>query len=130
VALRVADHGGVLEGVEGGVHSWGVRSVAALAPWLPDGEPTPLLGDRSLLLAHGTADRVTDPDKTAELAGKLAAEGGDVELVEYAGARHSMLFPARPWHDMVASFMLRTLLAPALGGPTGPIRSTAELTST
>jgi len=120
VALRVADHGGVLEGVEGGVHSWGVRSVAALAPWLPDGEPTPLLGDRSLLLAHGTADRVTDPAKTAELAGKLAAEGGDVELVKYAGARHSMLFPARPWHDMVASFMVRTLLAPALGGPTGP----------
>jgi dienelactone hydrolase len=82
-----------------------VRSVAALAPWLPDGEPTPLLGDRSLLLAHGTADRVTDPAKTAELAGKLAAEGGDVELVTYVGARHSMLFPSRPWHDMVASYM-------------------------
>jgi predicted esterase len=119
VALRVADHGGVLEGIEGGAHRWGVRSVAALAPWLPDGEPTPMLGKRSLLLAHGTADRLTDPAKTTELAENLAAEGGDVELVKFAGARHSMLFPARPWHDMVAGFMVRTLLAPALEGPTG-----------
>jgi acetyl esterase/lipase len=94
--------------------------VAALAPWLPDGEPTPSLGNRSLLLAHGTVDRITDPAKTTELAEKLAAEGGDVELVKYAGARHSMLFPARPWHDMVARFMVRTLLAPALEAPTGP----------
>jgi predicted esterase len=120
VALRVADHGGVLEGIQGGAHSGGVRSVAALAPWLPDGEPTPSLGNRSLLLAHGTVDRITDPAKTTELAEKLAAEGGDVELVKYAGARHSMLFPARPWHDMVARFMVRTLLAPALEAPTGP----------
>ena len=123
VALRVADHGGVFGGTERGVHNWGVRSVAALAPWLPDGEPTPLLGDRSLLLAHGTADRITDPAKTTELAEKLAAEGAEVELVKYAGARHSMLFPARPWHDMVARFMMRTLLAPAsepLTGPSGP----------
>jgi len=90
--------------------------VAALAPWLPDGEPIPPLGDRAFLLAHGTADRTTDPDRTTELAKKLAADGGDVELVEYSGARHAMLFPARPWHDLVAGFMLRTLLAPASDG--------------
>jgi alpha-beta hydrolase superfamily lysophospholipase len=117
VALRVADHGGVLKGMRGGAHGWGVRSVAALAPWLPDGEPAPSLGDRSLLLAHGTADRITDPARTTELAEKLAAEGGDVDLVKYAGARHSMLFPARPWHDLVARFMVRTLLAPVLEDP-------------
>jgi len=108
VALRVADHGGV--------HSWGVRSVAALAPWLPHGESIPPLGDRALLFAHGTADRITDPGKTVELAAKLTADGADVELVKYAGARHAMLFPARPWHDMVARFMVRTLLAPAQVG--------------
>jgi alpha-beta hydrolase superfamily lysophospholipase len=80
----------------------------------------PMLGKRSLLLAHGTADRVTDPAKTTDLAESLAADGGDVELVKFAGARHSMLFPARPWHDLVAGFMVRTLLAPALEGPTDP----------
>jgi alpha-beta hydrolase superfamily lysophospholipase len=109
VALRVADHGGVLAD-DGGAHSWGVRSVAALAPWLPVGEPIPSFGDRPLLLAHGAADRVTDPLKTMELADRLAAQGADVELVKYPGAHHSMLFPAKPWHEMVTRFMVRTVL--------------------
>ena len=109
VALRVADYAGV-------------RSVAALAPWLPPGEPIPTMDDRSVLLAHGTADRTTDPAQTFELAEKLAAQGVDVELVKLPGGRHSMLFPARPWHDLVAAFMVRTLLAPTPGGPTAPLR--------
>ena len=109
VALRVADHVG---------RSGGVRSLAALAPWLPNGEPAPDLDPHeTLLLAHGTSDRTTDPARTFELAAKLAAEGVDVELVKFPGARHSMLFPARPWHDLVAGFMARTLLAPAPDGP-------------
>jgi len=110
VALRVADH----VGVPGG----GVRSVAALAPWVPPGESIPTLDHQTLLLAHGTADRITDPARTFELAEKLAAEGVDVELVKFPGARHSMLFPARPWHDLVAGFMVRSLLAPVPDGPT------------
>ena len=102
VALRVADNGRV-------------RSVAALAPWLPRGEPIPALDDRTVLLAHGTADRTTDPQATSELAVKLREEGVEVEQHEFIGGRHSMLFPAKPWHDVVAEFMVRTLLAPALG---------------
>ena len=109
VALRVADHLGV--------HGGGVRSLAALAPWLPQGEPIPVLDHQALLLAHGTADRITDPGQTFRLAEKLAADGVEVELVKFPGASHSMLFPARPWHDLVAGFMVRTLLAPAPGGP-------------
>jgi alpha-beta hydrolase superfamily lysophospholipase len=108
VALRVFDH--VV------VHGGGVRSVAALAPWLPLGESIPQLGDRALLLAHGTADRVTDPGKTTELAELLTGDGGDIELVSYRGARHAMLFPARPWHDLVSKFMVRTLLTPVREG--------------
>ena len=100
VALRVADHGGV-------------RSLAALAPWLPPGESIQAMGDLTVLLAHGTADRKTDPRETSELAQKLAAQGVDVELVKFPGGGHTMLFPARPWHDLVAGFMVRTLLAPA-----------------
>lgn len=119
VALRVADHESVAEDTQGGMHGGGVRSVAALAPWLPEGEPIPPLGDRSLLLAHGTADRLTDPAKTTQLAEKVARDGGDVELVTYPGARHAMLFPARPWHTMVAGFMVKTLLLPVAEGPTG-----------
>jgi dienelactone hydrolase len=106
VALRVGDY-------------QGVRSLAALAPWLPPDEPIPSMDGRSVLLAHGTADRRTDPAATFQLADRLAAEGMDVELVKFPGARHAMLFPARPWHDLVARFMVRTLLAPATGGPAG-----------
>ena len=126
VALRVADHQSALvnAGAHGGAHgggvsSVGVHSVAALAPWLPDGEPIPPMGNRSLLLAHGTADHTTDPAKTTQLAEKIAADGGDVELVTYPGARHAMMFPARPWHTMVARFMVRTLLGPAPEDPAG-----------
>ena len=106
VALRVGDY-------------QGVRSVAALAPWLPPGEPIPPMDDRSVLLAHGTADRRTDPAETFELAKRFAAEGIDVELVKFPGARHAMLLQARPWHDLVARFMVSTLLAPATEGSTG-----------
>jgi predicted esterase len=102
VALRVADHRGV-------------RAVAALAPWLPPGEPIPAMDDRTVLLAHGTADRRTDPEQTFGLAERLKAQGVDVDLVKFPGGRHSMLFPARPWHDLVAEFMVRTLLVPAQG---------------
>ena len=48
-----------------------------------------------------------------------------LSLLMFTGGRHSMLFPARPWHDLVAGFMVRTLLAPAVEVPTepsGPVR--------
>jgi pimeloyl-ACP methyl ester carboxylesterase len=112
VALRVADGLGTYDG---GVRGGEVRSVAALAPWLPEGESTSAVDGQALLLAHGTADRITDPSQTFELAKKLAAGGIDVEVVRFPGAGHSMLFPARPWHDLVARFMVRTLLTPAAG---------------
>ena len=99
VALRVANHERV-------------RSVAALAPWLPKGELIPSMNGRIVLLAHGSIDRTTDPRETFELARRLSAEGIEVEQHEFIGGRHSMLFPARPWHDMVAEFMVRTLLPP------------------
>jgi pimeloyl-ACP methyl ester carboxylesterase len=114
VALRVADHLGVHNG---GTRVAGVRSVVALAPWLPKGEPVAGFEDQALLLAHGTADRTTDPGQTFELAEKLTAEGVDVELVRFPGAHHAMMFPARPWHDLVAKFMVRTLLTAVPDGP-------------
>jgi len=97
VALRVGDYRGV-------------HSVAALAPWLPPGEPIPSMNGRRVLLAHGTADRRTDPEETFRLAERLTAQGIEVDLVKFPGAHHSMVFPARPWHDLVGRFMVRTLL--------------------
>jgi predicted esterase len=102
VALRVGDHKTV-------------HSVAALAPWLPPGEQIPALDDRTVLLAHGTADRTTDPRATSQLGVKLREDGVEVEQHEFIGGRHAMLFPAGVWHDIVAEFMVRTLLTPELG---------------
>ncbi|MEP7370184.1 MAG: alpha/beta fold hydrolase, partial [Dermatophilaceae bacterium] len=99
VALRVADH-------VSGPTSF-VNSVAALAPWIPPGEPIPSMASQRLLLAHGTADRITDPSQTFTLAENLEADGVDVELVRFSGARHSMMFPAKPWHDLASDFMVR-----------------------
>jgi len=67
---------------------------------------------RRLLLAHGTADRTTDPRETSKLGRKLSAEGVEVEHREFIGGGHAMLIPARQWHRMVAEFMVRTLLPP------------------
>ena len=114
VALRAADH-------VGGPTS-AVKSVAALAPWLPPGEPIPSMDHQRILLAHGTADRITDPGQTFALAERLTGDGVDVELVRFPGARHSMLFPARPWHALAADFMVRTLLAPVQDGPEAQLR--------
>ena len=41
-----------------------VYAVAGLAPWLPLGEPVEQLAGRRVLVAHGTADAVTNPQET------------------------------------------------------------------
>jgi dienelactone hydrolase len=38
-----------------------VRAVAALAPWLPPGEPVDQLAGRTVVIMHGRRDRVTNP---------------------------------------------------------------------
>ena len=62
-----------------GGHS-AVTAVAGLAPWLPPSEPSAQLAGRSVLLAHGTADRMTDPAATAGFAARLRAEGTPVAV--------------------------------------------------
>lgn len=99
-AVRMADHESV-------------HSVAALAPWLPPGEPIPSMQGRRVLLAHGTADRTTDPQQTDALWRSLMKSGVEVEHHEFIGGDHAMLVPARQWHHVVAEFMARTLLSPA-----------------
>lgn len=48
-----------------------VVAVAALAPWLPTGEPAGYLGGTRVLLAHGDRDTVTDPRATWAYAERL-----------------------------------------------------------
>jgi dienelactone hydrolase len=106
-ALRVAGHDAV-------------RSVVALAPWLPRGEPTSQLAGRNVLLVHGTADRMTSPKGSAAVAEQLREAGVSSSFIELIGERHAMLGKPRLWHDLSAGFLTATLLgddiAVAIGG--------------
>jgi dienelactone hydrolase len=88
----------------------GVRSIVALAPWLPPGEPIAQLTGRRILLAHGSDDRMTSPKGTAALANQLRQAGIACSFVEISGERHGMLKQPRLWHDLTAGFLISTLL--------------------
>jgi dienelactone hydrolase len=87
-----------------------VRGVAALAPWLPAGEPVGQLADRRVLLMHGSADRMTSPRATADFAGQVEAAGATVSLVTVTGDGHAMLRRRQLWHELAAQFVLSTVL--------------------
>jgi dienelactone hydrolase len=78
-----------------------VRAVVALAPWLPPGEPTAQLAGRTVVMAHGTRDRVTSPARS--LAYALTARDICERLCrfEVAGSRHAMLDRGRTWQRLV-----------------------------
>lgn len=96
-ALRVAGHPRV-------------RSVAALAPWLPRDEPIGQLTGRSILIVHGSADRMTSPRASAAVTAQLRDSGIEASFVEVTGERHAMLKQPRLWKDLTAGFMSVTLL--------------------
>lgn len=92
-----------------------VTAAAGLAPWLPPGEPVDQLAGRRILLAHGTADAVTNPADTwvyAEQARALTT----VTEIEVRTGEHTMLWRAPLWHGLAAAF---TCLSLGLDGPAG-----------
>ncbi len=89
-ALRVAGHRGV-------------SAVAALAPWLPPGEPVGQLTGRRVVLVHGSADRITRPEDTWAYA-ERARSAAEVTTVEIRNGDHAMLRRASLWHSIAAEF--------------------------
>ncbi|MGZ4431379.1 MAG: alpha/beta hydrolase [Gaiellales bacterium] len=86
-----------------------VRSVVALAPWLPPGEPTAQLAGRSVMIAHGVRDRITDPARS--LAFALAAHPTAARLCRFEIARsgHTMLERIGLWQRLVRRLALQSL---------------------
>jgi alpha-beta hydrolase superfamily lysophospholipase len=82
-----------------------VCAVLGLAPWLPAGEPRLPLGRRRLLVAHGTADRWTDPVASREYVAASAAEGTPARWVPIADVGHFMLRDRRRWRDLTVDFV-------------------------
>lgn len=94
--LRVADHDRV-------------AGVLGLAPWLPAGDPVVEPYDRTVVLAHGTADRITDPHGTARYAAKLRAAGIAVASLSVQGDQHSMLHRPADWSALTGWFVRQIL---------------------
>ena len=89
-----------------------VTAVAALAPWLPPGEPVAQLAGRRILLAHATGDTVTRPADTWAYA-QRAREASRVTAIEIRGSEHAMLRRASLWHQLAAEFTRAVLGLPA-----------------
>jgi pimeloyl-ACP methyl ester carboxylesterase len=96
-ALRVADHPAVV-------------AVCALAPWTPEDEPVHQLAGRSVLIAHGDRDRVTDPRLSYRYAVRARAVSDRVCRFDVLGDGHAMLRRPRDWTALVTRF-----IEPALG---------------
>ncbi|RSM39367.1 alpha/beta hydrolase [Amycolatopsis balhimycina DSM 5908] len=102
VALRVADDPAV-------------RGVCALAPWTPRGEPVEAVAGRSVLIVHGTRDRMTSPAESHAFAQRAEGVAARVARFEIAGEGHAMLRRSSVWTRLTIAFTL-DLLAGNDGG--------------
>jgi hypothetical protein len=84
-----------------------------------------------VLLAHGSADRITSPQETWAFA-ERAREITDVAVIEVRGGEHTMLRRAALWHEIAAEFCRVALDLPLNptevsaavgGGPGSPPRT-------
>lgn len=81
-----------------------VTAVAALAPWLPEGEPVEPLRERTLLIVHGRQDRVTSAKLSLAFARRSAEVSAETRL-ELVDDGHAMLRAAGTWHRLVGAFV-------------------------
>ncbi|MFC4002251.1 alpha/beta hydrolase [Prauserella oleivorans] len=103
VALRVADDPDV-------------TAVCALAPWTPEDEPVEPVRDRTVLVAHGTHDRVTSPKASYRYATRAEATAGRLARVEVAGESHAMVRRPAVWNRLVLDTAARGLDLPGRDG--------------
>ncbi|MBA3905143.1 MAG: alpha/beta fold hydrolase [Pseudonocardiales bacterium] len=83
-----------------------VTAVCALAPWLDGSDPTTQLAGRTVLIAHGTRERWTDPRQSFAYAMRAKAAGVAICRFELPGAGHFMLASAADWDALVRRFVL------------------------
>lgn len=96
VALRVADDPSVV-------------AVCALAPWTKENEPVAQLAGRTVLIAHGDQDRMTNPGLSYAYAVRAKEVTDAVCRFDVPGEAHAMLRRARDWRLLVRRFVLGTL---------------------
>ena len=80
-----------------------VIGVCALAPWIEVGESAPRPG-ATVLIAHGDADRVTEPGSSAAYAARIGAS-----YVPVPGETHGLLHRPVFWTRLVTGFVTSAL---------------------
>lgn len=85
-----------------------VRSVVALNPWV---HPTDgaVADGRDVLIVHGSADRIADPDRSAAVARALARTA-NVGYVRVRDGGHAMLGRHSTFDSLAADFTVDALL--------------------
>ncbi|MGQ0841696.1 alpha/beta hydrolase [Actinokineospora sp.] len=96
VALRVAGDESVV-------------AVCGLAPWTKPGEPVDQLAGRTVLIAHGVQDRMTDPELSYSYARRAKLVTDRVARFDVHGESHAMLRQADKWTRLVTGFVLGVL---------------------
>ncbi|GLU48733.1 alpha/beta hydrolase [Nocardiopsis ansamitocini] len=80
-----------------------VRGVAALAPWLPPGEPTEQLAGRRVLVAHGVHDMTTSPGASRFYTESVRGVAETAVFTHVPLDIHPML-RFRAWNRIVTDF--------------------------
>lgn len=83
-----------------------VTAVCALAPWTPRDEPVEPVKARSVLIAHGTLDHITNPAESYDYAGRAQPLAERLVRFEVLSEGHAMLLRAPVWHRLVRGFTL------------------------
>lgn len=86
-----------------------VTAVAGLAPWCPPAEPVDQLAGRTVMLVHGTNDRVTDPARSLEFGRRARQTAGRLVRVELPRTGHTMLRRLPAWQALTRRFVLGAL---------------------
>jgi predicted esterase len=91
-----------------------VGSVVALAPWVDPNDVAPGLAGKRILIAHGSADRIASPARSAALAQTLSRQT-DLVYVTIDGGKHAMLGRHALFDGLAAQFAVLTLLGISVG---------------
>ncbi|WP_231569544.1 alpha/beta hydrolase [Prescottella defluvii] len=83
-----------------------VCGLLALAPWWPDGEGARVPQGVPMAVAHGTADRWTDPAASRSQTELAAARGTDARWRGIPRAGHTMMGRPALWHRIAVDFVL------------------------
>jgi predicted esterase len=87
----------------------GLVGVIGLAPWIPPGEPVSDFSGRGLVIAHGTADRTTDPRASHRYLEACRTQATSVVEHPIEGGHHAMLDHRSEWNRILIDSTLDLL---------------------